>query len=442
MKAAAYRAVTRTLSRVLRTPPYLILFLSDSCWMRCNHCWFSEDWKSDNLHGKRLSFDELSKLADSIDRLLFLSLTGGEAFARRDVVEVAELFARKTQLSRYQIPTSGYKPDLIVDRTEAMLRRIPDVPFRVDVSLDGTREIHDQVRRIDGGFDRAVETIRELRKIKERVDHFDLGIITTISTYNEHEVDDIADLVESINPNGEWMVNITRGEVRDQACKDVDPENYFRAHRIIEERSRAGRHGGHSGHATAAWLTAKNASRRKIIKATVDGTRPGGGCAAGSLGGVIYSDGDVKACELLDQSLGNLRDNAFDLAKIWNGRQADDLRNWIQDSRCQCTQECFLSVSMLIQPQVWPDIVLERAKLAGHSRGLVSGTRVDLPKPSGVRSPQPTDHPTTSQPRTVSPEARDAAGRDPHQPSGREVMVQLTTKLGPGSPESVGNRDQ
>ncbi|HXZ86608.1 MAG TPA: radical SAM protein [Myxococcota bacterium] len=363
MKTAAYKLLTRALSRTLRTPQYLILFLSDSCWMKCAHCWFSEAWKAEHLTERQLSFDELSRMADSISRITFLSMTGGEAFARSDVVEIAEMFARKTKLARYQIPTSGFKPDLIVPRAEKMLRRNPDTPFRVDVSLDGTREVHERIRQVAGGFDRLVDTLRGLNALKRRYAHFDVGVITTISTHNQHQVEEIAKLAEQLNPDGEWMVNITRGETRDPSSIDVDLASYDLAHRLIEQRIAEGRYRGHTGHLTASWLSAKNASRRKVIHDTVAGRTRGGGCAAGSLGGVIYSDGAVHACELLDDPLGNIRDFDYDLAALWNAPAADALRNWIQDTRCQCTQECFLSVSFLIQPNRWPDIVRERMRL-------------------------------------------------------------------------------
>src|SRR5262249_19724614 len=60
VKAAAYKLLTRGIARTLRTPQYLILFLSDSCWMKCAHCWFSEAWKDQHLSERQLSFDELS----------------------------------------------------------------------------------------------------------------------------------------------------------------------------------------------------------------------------------------------------------------------------------------------------------------------------------------------------------------------------------------------
>src|SRR5208283_4801820 len=75
--AFARTAATEILARHYGVPPYLIIFVSDQCWMRCSHCWFSEDWKE--AHHKRplLSFDQYERLAGSA-RLHFVSFTGGE----------------------------------------------------------------------------------------------------------------------------------------------------------------------------------------------------------------------------------------------------------------------------------------------------------------------------------------------------------------------------
>jgi len=337
--------------------------------MKCRHCWFSDEWKETWLKQPTLTYDELSQMADSIRRIVFLSLTGGEAFARKDVVDITEMFARKTKLYRYQIPTSGYKPDLILSKAEKMLRINRDIPFRVDVSLDGTKAVHESIRRIPHGYERALETIRELNRLKRYYKHFDVGVITTISSFNQHEIPQIANVVHSVNPGGEWMVNIIRGEVRDPSSNDVRSDSYIEAYQLIRQRVEAGSYKGHGGHGTAKWLSAKNAARREIIIRTLQGTCSGGGCAAGSLGGVIYADGEVKACEMLNDSLGNLRDFNFDLGTLWNASAADSVRAWIQDTRCHCTQECFLSVSMLIQPQHWPSIVRERLRLAQRHPG-------------------------------------------------------------------------
>jgi MoaA/NifB/PqqE/SkfB family radical SAM enzyme len=245
--------------------------------MKCRHCWYNEDWKEEHLKRDQLTFDELERLARSITRIQFLSLTGGEAFRRPDIVDIAAMFARQTRLARYQIPTSGFLPDLIASSTERMLRVNAGVPFRVDVSLDGTKETHDRVRNIKGGYERAITTVHELNRLKRRYPYFDVGVITTISRSNQDEVDEIAAVVEEVNPDGEWMVNIVRGEPRDPNATSVDVDKYWRAHEIIDQRIRQGRYKGHGGHMTAPWLSAKNATRRKVIKRILKGQCNGGG---------------------------------------------------------------------------------------------------------------------------------------------------------------------
>jgi MoaA/NifB/PqqE/SkfB family radical SAM enzyme len=359
----AYAGLNNAIASIFQTPQYIILFVTDVCWMRCEHCWFNEEWKERELTSSAMTFDEYEKLANSIERIQFLSLTGGEAFHRDDIVEIATMFRRKTASTRYQIPTSGYKTDRIVTAAERMLQANPDTPFRVDVSLDGVGEVHNQIRRISDGYDRACKTIVELNKLKQHYSHFDVGVITTISHNNQDTIEEIGAAVEKVNPDGEWMINITRGNPRDPEATNVKLSAYKQAHEIIDRRIAEGRYKGHGGHLGAKWLSAKNVVRRQVIADIMENKREGGRCAAGSLGGVIYSDGSVKVCEMLDKPLGNLRDFNYDLKAVWNSDAAKQLRQFIQQSKCQCTQECFLSVSMLIQPDTWSGMIRKRIEL-------------------------------------------------------------------------------
>ncbi len=331
--------------------------------MKCKHCWFSEEWKCDNLKEESLSFEELDKLSNSLNKMLFLSITGGEAFGRNDIEAIVKLFTGKNKTSRYQIPTSGYLTSQIISKTETMLIQNPGIPFRVDVSLDGNDEIHDRIRNLKGSYKCAVETIKELNKLKKKFPYFDVGVITTISCFNQHIIEEISGIIKDVHSDGEWMVNLVRGDTRDSGAADVDLKNYNKAQDIINARIKDGSYKGHSGHLSAKWLSAKNSLRRKVISDIVENKKEGGACSAGAIAGVIYADGSVYPCEMLGKSFGNLRDFDFDLGKIWNSKTAVEIRNWIQDNHCICTQECFLSTSLLMQPQLWPDLIYERLKL-------------------------------------------------------------------------------
>lgn len=363
MKEYPYKILTKALSRYFKTPQYLILFVTDKCWLKCRHCWFNEEWKKSNIHGESLSFHEIEKLSESIKKTLFLSITGGEAFIREDIEDIISLFTKKNKVHRYQIPTSGFDSSLVLEKTKRILNDNPAIPFRIDVSLDGNEEVHEKIRGVKGAYKNAVTTITELNKLKKKYSFFDVGVITTISGYNQNIIEEISEIIESIHPAGEWMINITRGKARDSASEEINLDNYIKAHKIIQDRIKNRTYKGHSGHMSAKWLTAKNSVRRNTIVKICENKFKGGGCSAGSLGGVILNDGSVYPCELSDKSFGNLRDFDFQMPELWKSKNADNIRDWIQDSRCVCTQECFLSINFLIQPNTWPSIVYERFKL-------------------------------------------------------------------------------
>jgi MoaA/NifB/PqqE/SkfB family radical SAM enzyme len=360
--------IQNLLLHYFKTPQYLILFTHGKCWSRCSHCWYNDTWKNEHNISGELTFNEFEKLAQSIDKLSFLSLTGGEAFLREDIVEIARLFASEVQLKRYQIPTSGFGTDLIIKKTEQLLNSNRSIPFRVDVSLDGTQETHDRIRNLKGCFSNALTTIKALTALKKCYPHFDVGVITTISNENQHEIKEIAAIIEKYHLHGEWMVNIVRGKPRDPSVVQVDPENYDLAAQLIKQRIRHNSYTGHSGHFSAPWLSAKNIVRRKLISSILHNKTDHLMCSAGALGGVIYNNGDVYPCEMVNQSFGNLRDFNYDLQKVWYSDTAEKFRSSLKNGNCICTQECFLSLNVMLEPAYWPEIIVERIRLHLHSK--------------------------------------------------------------------------
>ncbi len=358
------------LAHVSGTPRYIILFVSDKCWMNCSHCWFHDEWKSTHHRNRRLSFNEMKKLAQSIRSVNFLSLTGGEAFLRDDIVELVGMFCRTTKVRHFDIPTSGYESEMIHLKVRDILKRNPDVPFRVGISLDGPREIHELIRGVKGGFERTLKTIELLRQIRKENQMFDMGIITTVSKDNEAFVVETAELVEDICPEVEWQVNFVRGNPRDPYAANVSTSSYKQANDLINSRIARGKYGGHGSGETGRWLSAKNAARRRIILEHMEKEQPALRCAAGALGGVIYIDGETMPCELMDVSMGNLRDFDCDLHRLWQSEAASNVRKQIYSSRCFCSQECFLTVSMIANPSKWPMILRERIRLIRSKRHL------------------------------------------------------------------------
>ncbi len=352
-----YKTTCNSLSRIFGTPPYIIFFVSHECPNNCLHCWYKGNWKKKNVTRDILTFDEIEKIAQSIKYIQFITLTGGEAFLRPEIVEIIKLFNINTKLKRCDIPTSGFNSDFINEKVVRILETNTGLPFRVDVSIDGIEEKHDIIRQNSGLFNEACKTINSLKKIKEKYPNFDLSIITTVSEYNNSEIESIGAFIEKILPDGEWMVNIERPPSKNPDISLKNLEAYNLADDLITLRIKRKIFSGDRGHNIGKLLTIKNSLRRSIISDILQGRRLGGGCSAGSLIGAILNDGEVRPCEMYDLSIGNIRDYNYNLKDLWNSVNAIKIRNKIQDDLCICTNECFWSTNTLIQPSCWKGMI-------------------------------------------------------------------------------------
>ena len=81
-------------------------------------------------------------------------------------------------------------------------------------------------------------------------------------------------------------------------------------------------------------------------------------CTAGATFGVIYSNGDVFPCEILEQKkLGNLRDYKMNFLDLWLDDKAQTTKKWVRDSKCSCSFECAWSYNILSNVQYTPRLV-------------------------------------------------------------------------------------
>ena len=68
-------------------------------------------------------------------------------------------------------------------------------------------------------------------------------------------------------------------------------------------------------------LTQLNGAKERVLYAEVERVARTGAykspCRAGRIGAVMYENGDVAACEILGQSIGNLRDYGLDFSRLW-----------------------------------------------------------------------------------------------------------------------------
>jgi radical SAM protein with 4Fe4S-binding SPASM domain len=133
-------------SRARRAPLNCLFEITPTCNLRCQFCYVAlEPYK-----GPYLSTAQMKGILDTLERagVLWLTLTGGEIFSRRDFAEIY-LYAR----AKGFLVTLFTNATMMNERLAALFREHP--PFLVEVSIYGpTAEVYEETTQIPGSFAR------------------------------------------------------------------------------------------------------------------------------------------------------------------------------------------------------------------------------------------------------------------------------------------------
>jgi MoaA/NifB/PqqE/SkfB family radical SAM enzyme len=179
-------------------PTVLIYNCTFVCDARCEMCnnWKRGDRKVD------MSLEDLDKVFAHPfwGATENVNISGGEPTTRNDLPEMVELFHRRLpRMRKLGINTTGLTPH----RAIPMLTRIVefcgehDVLFSARVSIDGVGDVHDQVRQVKRGFDKALKTIEAMQALSEKHPTFQFGISTTIFATNLDDANNILEWARS-----------------------------------------------------------------------------------------------------------------------------------------------------------------------------------------------------------------------------------------------------
>ncbi len=326
-------------------PVSLIFFVTSKCNLLCTHCFY---WEQLNKAKNELRLDEIERISHSLPNLLSLSLTGGEPYLRPDLPEIAEAFERNSRVRNIQIPSNGLLVDKTLARAEALLKKVRRARVSTGVSLDGPEEIHNRIRQNPRSFERALETLAGLKRLKPSFPNLSVGVALTVSAANQDRLSEFYHYVSQRLQPDAITITLTRGNPIDASLKEVDLDRYFEFAREVIRYRRAHR-------ISNGWMDrlviAKEQETYRLVREASRAERRISPCYAGDLIGILSETGEVHLCETLDKSMGNVRDFDCDLARLWSSPLAEEARRYQHQLGCQCTYECAMSVNTLFNPR-------------------------------------------------------------------------------------------
>ena len=111
-KKASFFRVLKNINLTKDEPVSVVHFLTNRCNARCSFCFI--DFDNPNTFKGELTLDEIEKLTKSFGKsLLNVNLTGGEPFARKDIVDIAKLYILNSTIQSIYITTNASLPDRI-----------------------------------------------------------------------------------------------------------------------------------------------------------------------------------------------------------------------------------------------------------------------------------------------------------------------------------------
>jgi MoaA/NifB/PqqE/SkfB family radical SAM enzyme len=321
-------------------PTVLIFHCTFVCDARCEMCsnWTRGDRKKD------MTLAEIEKCFDSPlwKNIENANISGGEPTTRNDLVDIVRVMLDKLpRLRKFGLNTTGLTPH----RAIPMLTKIVElceergVIFSFRVSIDGIGEMHNQVRRVKRGFEKASQTIRAMQELQKK-HRFNFGVSTTIFHMNLDDAENILawakkeklDIVFNMVRFTDAMLGNEQLEVK---WKPIGPEEE-RMRQFFLDRIRQD-----------PLMDGQNYIYMHYADMIANGYHRTAPCPFQTQGVMLNPDGGLFFCENSDV-VGNVKDT--DPEQLYFAAASQEHRRFIRDHKCPtCLSPCQMNVAAIKQ---------------------------------------------------------------------------------------------
>ena len=325
----AAKATQANVSR-LAFPMKLTFCITYWCNYKCQTC---NIWKMKPRD--ELTLDEIRRLFEKSNRFSWIDVTGGEVSLRKDFVDICDAITSNCKdLLLLHYPSNGYLSDQIVDYSREVAKMSQE-RLMVTISCDGDEAMNDEIRGVEGGWQRQIETFRRLRELS--------GVQVVLGmTLSASNVDHFPQALEA-----------ARSKIPDLTANDfhvnIIHEGAYLHNGDLDLRDAV----DHSALADATEAYAKlrgfgihpvdilEREYLKRVRGYLESGKTPMRCHALRSSCFIDSWGNVHPCTIYDRKVGSLRDVDFDLERIWNSPETEQVQQEIWNYDCpQCWTPC------------------------------------------------------------------------------------------------------
>ena len=297
-----------------------------TCNSKCKTC---NIWKKKAVN---LTISEYKEIFRKLGHSPYwITISGGEPFLRDDIVELCKIIYKYSKPAIINIPTNGILTNKIVQEVKEIAASCKKTQIIINLSIDAIGKHHDNLRRIQGNYDKVVNTFKRLKMLK--LENLSVGIHTVISKFNVKYFTTISKTLMDMKPDS-YITEIAenRNEL-DTMNADITPDivSYCSAIDYLIHRIKNDKFTG-MNKITQAFRIEYYSLVKKILRDKTQSIP----CYAGIASAQISPDGEVWSCCIKAQSIGNLRDLNYNFKKIWFGRRMNKERQSIKNKECYC----------------------------------------------------------------------------------------------------------
>ncbi len=282
--------------------------ITTACNLNCSHCGSSCGYRRED----ELTLPEMENLCGQIAemRSVEVGVTGGEPFLKKEWKELLKI------LHEYRLPYGIVCNGTLIDKkTAGYLYKCS--PRMVAVSIDGTEELHNRIRRTEC-FDKALRGLRLLRD-----EGLPVGVITTVSRLNIDCLEELYEFLETQRTADVWRLQLCfpMGNGKDIKDNMLDGKQIKRLIDFAYGKSSRGGMAINLADNIGYYTWNETLLSQRFDKNGVPSVWRG--CNAGVRSVGILSNGDVTACMAIrDGSFieGNIRTRS--LRDIWEDTDA------------------------------------------------------------------------------------------------------------------------